>query len=428
MTDPVAMTQLEVADYDLGIRGKLVRREKTRGPSRLAFCTIIYGLSLVDEVTDTPFSNAANGYPDALLRLDESTRIELPWRPGTDAVIADLTGADGQPVEMSPRTVLHSLINRYKELDLQPVLGFEYEVWLFGTSPKGQDIDTPRPHGRTENAYSLTRSAEIDSLATEFVNRMHCVGIEVEMFHAELGPGFFEFTLAPAPADRAADCAVRARQYLRDLCAERGLHASFMAKPFADKSGAGGHVHSSLNRDGVNIFADQQRNLSPEARHYLAGLLAGMADTTLMLNPYVNSYKRIDPEMFTPAAATCGHDDRGTACRLILNDCKSARVEHRRAGADANPYIVAAAILAASLRGLLENTALPERDEEPTELPGDLSSALTQFENSPWLAELLGKPFCTSFAATRRAEANRYEQWLRRTITSWELTRHLEHQ
>ena len=200
MTDPVAMTQLEVADYDLGIRGKLVRREKTHGPSSLAFCTIIYGLSLTDEVTETPFSNAANGYPDALLRVDESTRVDLPWRQGTDAVIADLTGADGRPLEMSPRSVLHSLINRYADLDLQPVLGFEYEVWLFETTATGEVVDTPRPHGRTENAYSLTRAAEIGSLATEFVNRMDSVGIEVEMFHAELGPGFFEFTLAPAAA------------------------------------------------------------------------------------------------------------------------------------------------------------------------------------------------------------------------------------
>ncbi|MCW2559233.1 MAG: Glutamate--ammonia ligase [Mycobacterium sp.] len=428
MTGTVAMTQLEVADYDLGIRGKLVRREKTLHASSLAFCTILYGLSLVDEVTDTPFSNAGNGYPDALLRPDESTRIDLPWRPGTDAVIADLTDADGQPVETSPRTVLRSLVGRYSDLDLHPVLGFEYEVWLFDDDPTDVDVAGRRPHGRTENAYSLLRGAEINTLAIEFINRMHHVGIEIEMFHAELGPGFFEFTLAPAPAGQAADSAVRARQYLRDLCAERGLHASFMAKPFADKSGAGGHVHSSLNRDGANVFADQQRSLSTEGRHYLAGLLAGMPNTTVMLNPYVNSYKRIDPEMFTPVTATWGHDDRGAACRVILTDRSSARVEHRRPGADANPYIVAAAILAAGLHGLLENSALPALDEEPAELPGDLASAVTQFETSTWLVELLGKPFCTSFAATRRAESDRYDQWLRRTITTWELNRHLEHQ
>ncbi|MGW4097948.1 glutamine synthetase family protein [Mycobacterium sp. NPDC004974] len=429
MTDTVATTQLEVADYDLGLRGKLIRSTKTHGSSGLAFCTIVYGLSLTDDVTDTPFSNAANGYPDALLVPDESTRIALPWRPGTDAVIAELVDADRRPLELSPRAVLGSLVDRYRDVDLDPVLGFEYEMWIFeaGDSPTAL-LPGFTPRGRTENAYSLTRGAEIHSLATEFINRMDQVGIEVEMFHTELGPGFFEFTLAPAPAVQAADNAVRARQYLRDLCAERGMHASFMAKPFADKSGAGGHVHSSLNRDGVNIFADPSGSLSAEGSHYLAGLLDGMADTVLMLNPNINSYKRIDPEMFTPTAATWGYDDRSTAARVLLPNRKSARVEHRRPGADANPYVVGAALLAAGLHGLTSELPLPDPDAEAAELPGDLGSALAQFENSAWAADLLGKTFCTSFAATRRAEMERYEQWLRTTITTWELHRHLEHQ
>ncbi|ABK75823.1 type I glutamate--ammonia ligase [Mycolicibacterium smegmatis] len=430
MADHVAMTQLEVADYDLGLRGKLVRSSKTHGASGLAFCTILYGLSLIDDVTDTPFSNAANGYPDAQLVPDETTRVALPWRHGTDAVIAELVDEQGRPLEVSPRAVLAGLAARYGELGLAPVLGYEYELWIFrdgeGTSPP---ILGGRPaHGRTENAYSLTRCAEINDIATEFVNRMDQIGIEVEMFHAELGPGFFEFTLAPETALRATDNAARARQYLRDLCAERGLHASFMAKPFADKSGAGGHVHSSLTRDGNNVFSDGAGALSAEGSRYLAGLLAGMADTSLMLNPHVNSYKRIDPEMFTPALANWGYDDRGTSARVILPDAKSARVEHRRPGADASPYLVAAALLAAGLRGLQEELPLPERDAEPTELPGDLAGALAHFENSTWLPDLLGKAFCTSYAATRRAELQRYEQWLRTTITDWELHRHLEHQ
>lgn len=429
MADHVAMTQLEVADYDLGLRGKLVRSSKTRGATSLAFCTIVYGLSLTDDVTDTPFSSATNGYPDAQLVPDESTRVQLPWRPGTDAVIADLVDADRRPLDLSPRAVLGNLASRYGELGLAPVLGYEYELWIFRDDPTAPPILGGRAaHGRTENAYSLTRCAEINDIATEFVNRMDQIGIEIEMFHAELGPGFFEFTLAPETAVRAADNAVRARQYLRDLCAERGLHASFMAKPFADKSGAGGHVHSSLTRDGDNVFSDGAGALSTDGSHYLAGLLAGMADTSLMLNPHVNSYKRIDPEMFTPAFANWGYDDRGTAARVILTDTKSARVEHRRPGADANPYLVAAALLAAGLRGLHEGLVLPARDADPTELPGDLGSALAHFENSTWLPDLLGKPFCTSFSATRRAELQRYEQWLRTTITDWELHRHLEHQ
>lgn len=425
MADRVSMTQLEIPDYDLGLRGKVVRASKTTPGAKLAMCTIMYGLSVTDEVTDTSFSNAGNGYPDALLLPDENTRVGLPWRRGTDAVIADMVAADGQPVEMSPRNTLQRLLNGYVALQLAPVLGFEYELWLFDdTDPAGNR----RPFGGTENAYSLTRSAGVDALATEFINRMEAVGITVEMFHAELGPGFFEFTLAPAPALQAADHAVRARQYLRDLCAERGLHASFMAKPFADKSGAGGHVHSSLMRDGVNVFSDGRGTLSEHGRHYLAGLMTGMPDTVAMLNPYVNSFKRIDPEMFTPAVAAWGHDDRSAACRVILNDIASARVEHRRPGADASPYLVASAVLAAGLYGLTERLNLAEAGETAAQLPADLHHAVTALEDSTWAAKLLGKSFCSSYAATRRAEANRYDQWLSRTITGWEINRHLEHQ
>lgn len=422
MTEPIAMTQVEVPDYDLGLRGKVVRAVKSRKPG-LAFCTIVYGLSLVDEVTDTPISNVGNGYPDAPLVADESTRIALPWRPGVDAVLADLADSDGAPLEVSPRAAVQSLAARYAGLGLDPILGFEYELWLFRDTPGGRV-----PLGRTENAYSLTRSTEVSDLVMEFVSRMDQVGIEVEMMHGELGPGFFEFTLAPRPALQACDSAARARQYLRDLCAERGLHASFMAKPYGDKSGAGGHVHSSLNRDGANIFADEDLALSRDAEHYLAGLVTTMADVTLLLNPYINSYKRIDPEMFTPCSATWGDDDRSTACRLILGDRGSARVEHRRPGADANPYLVAAALLAGGLRGLQERTPLPATDAEPAALPGDLRSALAHFEDAVWLNELLGKGFCATFATTRQAELDRYETWLKTTITDWETARHLEHQ
>ncbi|KOS57537.1 glutamine synthetase family protein [Rhodococcus rhodochrous] len=433
MANHVSMTQLEVPDYDLGLRGKLVRSDKTVHPSGLAFCTIIYGLSLTDEVTDTPFSNAENGYPDLTLAPDESTRIDLPWRAGTQAVIGDHLSADGRPFEASPRAVLKSLVERYRALDLNPVLGYEYEVWVFRENNNCDRGDPTRfePFGSTENAYSLTRSAEIDRFAQQFIDRMNDVGIEVEAFHAELGPGFFEFTLTPQPALKAADHAARARQYLRDLCAEHGLRASFMAKPFADKSGAGGHVHSSLARGGQNIFATEPGTLSPIGSRYLAGLVNSMPDLALMFNPFINSYKRIVPDMFVAEHASWGYDDRNVACRVLVDGITSARIEHRRPGADANPYVVADALLAGGLDGLQRSLELPQvglHKGSAVDLPSNLSQALVLFESSPIAADLLGKTFTQSFAATRRAELNRFEQWIHSSITDWELSRHLEHQ
>lgn len=418
----VALTQLEVPDYDLGLRGKLVRTEKLDGDG-LAFCTIVHGLSLADEVTDTPTSNAANGYPDTRVRVDLDTVVDLPWRAGrVSAAIGDLVDADDVPIPASARGLVGRLAARYAERGLEPVLGFEYELWL-------EDAATRTPLGRTENAYSLSRLRETEELASTFIDRMELVGAPVEAFHSELGPGFFEFALKPQPALRAADGAARARQYFRDLCAERGLRATFMAKPYGDRSGAGGHVHSSLVRDGRNVFANRPGELSPLARTYLAGLLATMGDLSALVLPFVNSYKRLDKEMFVAESATWGEDDRSTALRVLLDSVSGARVEHRRPGADANPYLVAAALLGGGLVGIEEGLELPppglRADAEP--LPADLRSAAERLEASHHAKDVLGEDFVTGYVATRRDEAARYERWLQTTITDWERRRYGEH-
>ncbi|MCR1785560.1 glutamine synthetase family protein [Nocardioides carbamazepini] len=418
----VALTQLEVPDYDLGLRGKLVRTEKLDGDG-LAFCTIVHGLSLTDEVTDTPTSNAANGYPDARVRVDPDTVVELPWRTGrVTAAIGDLVDADDVPIPASARGLVGRLAGRYAELGLEPVLGFEYELWI-------EDAETRAPLGRTENAYSLTRLRETEEVAAAFIDRMEQIGAPVEAFHAELGPGFFEFALKPQPALRAADGAARARQYFRDLCAERGLRATFMAKPYGDRSGAGGHVHSSLVRAGRNVFADRPGELSPLAETYLAGLLATMGDLSALVLPFVNSYKRLDKEMFVAESATWGPDDRSTALRVLLDSVPGARVEHRRPGADASPYLVAAALLGGGLVGIDEGLTLPpsgpRADAEP--LPADLRAAADRLEASHHAKAVLGEDFVTGYVATRRDEAARYERWLQTTITDWELRRYGEH-
>ncbi len=362
MSDSVAMTQLEVPDYDLGLRGKLVRSRKTRGTSSLAFCTIIYGLSLADDVTDTPLSNAANGYPDAALIPDESTRVALPWRCGTDAVIADLAGADGVPLAVSPRLPAVGADGVTRTSTWTPSLATSTRLWIFDRTPGSHWRRPPpaRPRRERLQPVPVRRNTALPSNSPIACSRS---ASRIEAFHSELGPGFFEFTLAPAPAVRAADNAVRARQYLRDLCHERGLHASFMAKPFADKSGAGGHVHSSLNRDGTNVFADDRAS----AVHRGAALPRRVGLRHARPRAAAESVRQLlqahRPGDVHRRPRQWGHDDRSTACRVLLADRSSARVEHRRPGADANPYIVAAALLAGGLHGLREHLPLPEPRE-----------------------------------------------------------------
>ena len=424
--------RLEVPDYDLGLRGKLEKAEKAAAGKRLSFCTIVYGLSLVDEVTDTPLGSAANGYPDAFAVPDEATRVDLPWLAESQAVIADMVHEDGSPVRESPRTAVRALVDAYAALDLQLVFGYEYEVYVThaaGAASEGA------PLGRTINGYSLSRIAEAQPMIDAFLDRMDAIGIPVEMFHSEIGPGFFEFALAPADALTSSDRAARARQWFRETCAEFGLHATFMAKRYAKESGSGGHVHQSLNRGGVNVFSDGSGGLSEVGSHYLGGLLATMADFSLLFNPFVNSFKRLDPELFVATRATWGTDNRNAACRAILNvPAEAARVESRRPGADASPYLVAAGLLAGGLHGL-RNAVSPGSpiavgDDLATaggDLPGDLRSAIEAFDASPLVRDYLGPELVESFLATRRAEQRAFDHWWRTSVSEWELARYPEH-
>ncbi len=428
----VPTVRLEVPDYDLGLRGKSVRADKFGPGGRVSMCMIIYGLSVADDVTDTPIANAANGYPDAFAVPDEDTRIRLPWYSATEAVIADMIHQDERPVLESPRTVLRNLVQGFGGLGIEPVLGFEYEVYVSRAGDLDDDIS---PLGRTISAYSLLRLAEVNDLAEEFMARMESIRIPVEAFHSELGPGFFEFTLCPVPALESADRAARARQYFRELCAERGLRATFMAKLHMEQSGSGGHVHQSIVRAGTNVFSNGKGELSELGRQYVAGLVASMGDLTVLFNPFMNSFKRLDAGFFVATRATWGYDNRNAACRTILNvPAVAARVEHRRPGADASPYLVAAGMLAGGLHGLREQlplgpALLPDSDTATfgADLPSSLEEAVDAFETSSLARDLLGPEFVASFAATRRGEVAAFTRWWRGTVTDWEFKRYIEH-
>ena len=429
---PVAPTvRIEVPDYDLGLRGKLENPHKAAPGKRMSFCTIIYGLSVVDEVVDTPIGSAANGYPDAFAIADESTRIDLPWHAGQQAVIADLWHADGSPVLESPRHAVQRLTAEFAPFDVAPILGYEYEVYVTHLAEPGE---VPRPIGRTNNGYSLLRLAETAGISELFLSRMQAIGIEIEMFHSEVGPGFFEFSLAPASPVVAADNAARARQFFREACAELGYRATFMAKLFGTESGSGGHVHQSLMRDGVNVFSDGSGSLSTLGQQYTAGLLATMGEFSALFNPFMNSYKRIDPTLFVATRATWGHDTRNAACRAILNVAPEAcRIENRRPGADANPYLVAAGMLAGGLHGLKNGLLLPAALEVADDLastggplPGDLREAVALFDSSGLARTYLGEALVAAYSATRHGEIAAFDAWWRNSVTEWELRRYSE--
>jgi glutamine synthetase len=291
----------------------------------------------------------------------------------------------------------------------------------------------PVPLGRTMNAYSSLRLRELRPLIEAFFERMEAVGIAIESVHTELGHGMVEFAIAHAPAMEAADHAVRAKAYLKELCDEQGLIATFMPKWRTGAPTSGCHFHQSLWRDGVNAFASPDGGLSPLARHYLAGQLATMTDFTVLFNPTVNAFRRLQPGTFTPATASWGVDNRTAAIRAIPGSAGGARLEHRRPGADVNPYLAIAAMLAGGLHGIAEQLEAPApaasdayADSRFPALPSTLAGAIAALRDSRLAPALLGTEFVSHYLLSREVELGLWREWETGQVTEWEHRRYFE--
>jgi len=427
--------QLELPDLDGGLRAKLVSAKKAFSATGAAMCTILFGLTVADDVYESPVSSAANGYPDLVAMPDMATLRTLPWARSTAAVICDLYDADGALFPVAPRSVLRRVIERVD------AMGFEARVaaeWEFCVLHRDDEVIADGRHGelralgRTRNAYSSLRLTELRPLSEDFLDRMGAVGIDIESMHTELGDGMLEIAIAHAPALDAVDAAVRAKTYLKELCGERDLIATFMSRwrPGAPTSGC--HFHQSLWRDGVNAFAGPD-GLSELGRHYLAGQLETMRELAVIFNPTINAYRRLQPGNFTPATASWGVDNRTAAIRLILGPAKSVRLEHRRPGADVNPYLAVAAMVAGGMYGIEQELALPAAavgdaftDPGFATLPTSLAAAIKAFETSNLACELLGSEFVEHYSLSRRIELDLWERWQSDQVTEWEHHRYLE--
>jgi glutamine synthetase len=234
---------------------------------------------------------------------------------------------------------------------------------------------------------------------------------------SEYAPGQFEITLEHrADALRAVDEAVMFKRAVRGVAARHGCIACFMAKPFDALAGAGMHLHASLaDAAGRNVFADEAPAGSPQLRHAIGGLRETMADGMVVFAPHANSYRRFRAMSYAPVAATWGVNNRTVSLRVPTGPPSSRHVEHRVAGADANPYLVAAVVLAAMLRGL-------ERKSDPGPpiegngyaqaaaggLPTQWHAALERAAQSDFLGDALGAGFLDVFLALKRRECEKF--------------------
>ncbi len=370
------------------------------------------------------------GFPNGILRPCPQTMCRPPWEAGTALVLSDVANAAGEAVEEAPRSVLRRQLAQLENAGLTATFASELEFYLFRTSYReawasGYRVLEPSHHLHADNDILI---AGYDQ---EFVGSirqaMDAIGVEIDQWQGEGGPGQHEINLHYTDPLRMADRHVVYKHGLKAIANSRGLSATFMAKPFTDQAGSSCHVHLCLYaRDGRPVLGVEE--LSTVGRSFLAGLLAYSPELTLLHAQYANSYRRLQPGSFAPVNATWGWDNRTCMVRVIGRG-RACRFEFKIPGADANPYLSFAAILAAGLGGIAEQLDPPDPvsgnasiQNAAPRLPADLTEAVAGFANSKLASRAFTSPVHQHLLGLAKAELNA----TRRHVTDWETRRGFE--
>ncbi|HCK12032.1 MAG: glutamine synthetase [Gemmatimonadetes bacterium] len=429
--------RLGTFDIDGILRGKYVSRDKFESAvsSGMSFCDVLFGWDMNDDLYDREsLTGWSTGYPDALVKIDLDTFRVVPWEPNTAFFLIDMYDRDGNPYPLSPRHLFSRLVDRASKLGYTFRAAAEYEYFFFRESShsiyeKGFRNLTPLSPGMF--GYSAVRASTYSDLVHDIIESMEAFGVTIEGIHTETGPGVYESSIQYSDGVSAADRGALFKNGVKELSPRHELIPTFMAKWNADLPGCSGHIHQSLiDENGTNLFASESEPISGLANAYLAGLLELMPAMTALFCPNINSYKRAVTGVWSPVNVSWGVENRTTAVRAIPgNSTTATRLECRLPGADANPYLVMAACLAAGLHGIEKGLEAPVAVEGNayetdglTELPPNLSDATRLMKSTQTVREYFGDVFVEHYAMTREYEVRRYEK----AVTDWELNRYFE--
>lgn len=390
-----------VATPDLAGRlvGKRLTGRHYAAAAKTRTCDVVFGWGLGHELLDG-FATVGweHGYGDVVCKPDPAAMRRLAWWPRTALVMADAERPDGSAVDVAPRTLLRRQVQRAHELGYEPLMTSELEFTVFAensTSLREKGYANLALH-RADLHPELVETTGLDEdLLVEIRRTMEASGVLVESVKAEYSPSQYEMTLDPASPLEAADRHAVYKMGVRELCRRRGLAATFMAKPHEDRGGQSCHLHVSLtDREGGNAFAEGD---DVPMRRFIAGLQRYAADLFLLWAPYPNSFKRFRTGSFAPASITWGEDNRTAAVR-VCGEGRGRHLENRIPGADVNPHLAHAALLAAGMRGIADELE-PEngvgrsnayaQDSVPP-LPASLEEAIRVFADSPFTRETFG--------------------------------------
>ena len=395
----------------------------------LAFCRAVYHTSPMGDVVPVQ-GGLDQGLPDIIVRPDLATVTPLPWEPAAAWCLGDAATPDGRPAPESPRAVVRRVDERVRSLGYLLVCGPELEFYLCEPDGAGgwrRYADDPG------NVYVVGRKGDPQGLLLHMLRQLRDAGLRVTAANHEFSPGQFEINLGHSGLPDAADRSFRLKSAVQELARQRGLLATFMAKPFNDEGGSGFHVHVSVAADGgENVFGDPDGpdGLSAAGRHAVGGVLRHAPALSALLNPTVNSFKRFGPDTLAPWLIDWGLDNRSAMVRIPPERGQAARMEVRLGDATANPYLAMAALGAAIYLGIQDKAEPPDKLEgygyDPGRspvLPMRLGAALDALESDHELTEVLGEYFVTSFLTYKRNEIERFERF----VTDWEFREYAYH-
>lgn len=379
----------------------------------------------------------AQGDSDRVCHPIPGTLSKSPWYNKSMAqVLMTMYEANGKPFFADPRQVLKRIFGQFQELGFTPVVAVELEFYLLDTRRDRQK--NPQPpispvtgkRDKNTQVYSVDDLDDYGAFLDQVAKGAESQGIPADTALAEYAPGQFEINLKHEPDPLSAcDNAVLLKRLIKGVAREMGMIATFMAKPYAQQAGSGTHIHISLlNKNKENIFSDPQNETgSKNLLHAIGGLSKTMKESMAIFCPNANSYRRFQPDLYVPMAPTWGIDNRTVAIRIPIGPEKAKRIEHRVSGADANPYLVVASILAGIHYGMTHKIEPPKISigdaiaKHKPSLPMTWVESLDAFSKSKILKEYFGKEFGHVYYQTKYKEMQIFDSHVTPLELDWYL-------
>ncbi len=419
-------------------------------------CSYLFTVNIeMDPLDGFQLANWDKGFGDFALRPDFSTLRVLPWQAGTALVICDAMLANGQPVAEAPRSVLRHQIAVLAKKGWTAAVASELEFFLFNQSYHdafASDYRNLIPSSDYRIDYHTMQPARDETLMRLVRNAMAAAGVPVESSKGEWGRGQHEINLVYDQPLAMADRHVLFKQGIKEMAAQQGKAISFMAKPWPTEVGSSCHIHLSVWKSGQNLFEnpksahasrftqhsyvkrqavkpDSVRDVgSPFFRQFLGGLMKYAPELGYFFAPTINSYKRYQSASWAPTRMAWSGDNRTVGFRVV-GQGDSFRIENRMPGADANPYLAFAAMMAAGMAGVEEQLDCgPEYvgnaygDAKLPALPGSLLEAAERLNRSQLARKAFGERVVDFYVHTARLEVQAFES----TVTDWERRRYFE--